>query len=296
MCATAALAVHRPATYFDNLTAIPIPMTPNYIKQWVHDWLWRIGHLWIENPLSLATFSLRLVRSLAYWFADLGSRRAAEVVWIGVRQTFKTLLRGILAVMALGLAFGIGLGIVTSGLGSALRPIFDDTVMAVVIRDASPLGLAVFLSARTGGTIAAKLAMVPLLQDEPTVFFSPQRLQQQVVPNLLAALVTSGVFYVVLASCILGGYASNGVLGRLPHADTLAFARALSAPFAFGAVKAILFGGIVVYVASAFGVQAAERYISREKEARDLHYAVWESTVTSVLVCTLLTVLFWRPL
>lgn len=266
------------------------------MRGWLHRWLWRVGHVWVENPVSLVTFGWRLARSLVFGFAELGSPRGARLVGIGLQQTFKTFFRGVFPVAGLGLALGLGVGTVTSGLGLALRPVFDATVLVVLVRDALPLGLAVFLSARTGSPIAAKLATIPVTHDAPRIVFTARHLQEQVVPHLLAALATSVAFFVILAYASIAGYATGGSLAQLPYAETLSFARRLTDPIGQGVLKAALFGGVVVYVAAALGVQTAERFLARDDTSGDLHYAIWESTVTSVVVCTVLTIVLWQPL
>ena len=61
----------------------------------------------------------------------------------------------------------------------------------------------------------------------------------------------------------------------------------------FGVFKSMVFGHLVALVACALGIASRERSLSGIRRVDDVQNAVWETSVGSILVATLLSVLLW---
>ncbi|MFL5383426.1 MAG: ABC transporter permease [Longimicrobiaceae bacterium] len=273
--------------------ATPVPdETPVWSRAWALHVLDRIGHVWFENPLTLVTFMGRLLAASGVGFAALASRRAGAVLARLGRQLSGTFFRGVAVVIALGMAGGLVIGTFSRLGGSVVQPLLEDLVLPVVVRDLAPLGLAVALAGRMGASITTKLAVLPARLGRPAMDFRDRELNRHVVPQLVAGLVTAPLLFLVLAWFLLAGYEGSGNLFDLLGASPTRFFWPPWKPLAVGALRAAAFGAVVAFVASALGVREAERFDDWAGEGIDLNRAVWEASVTSILICAAFTLIF----
>lgn len=252
----------------------------------------RIGHVWVENPVSLISFGFRLGGSLVYSLNEIGSQLWWKFFSRLLKQTLRAFFRGIFLVLAIGIVSGMGVGLIYSELGQTTKPIFDQIVLVPLLRDILPMALAIIITARAGATIAAKFASYAVLKEKEQWIFTKDEFQKEVIPQIFATMVTSGFFFVVTCTTILIGYFTEGLFQSMNLYDLQEVVQLneLSQLLYAGFWKSIIFGMIIAYVASAFGIQASESFVSSEEETYDLHYAVWESSVTSIFICLILTV------
>jgi ABC-type transporter Mla maintaining outer membrane lipid asymmetry permease subunit MlaE len=265
---------------------------------WARQFIVRVGHHWAENPWVLATFAVRLLRAWRYLLVDLTPRELGHTLWRFIRQTGRTFTRGVFVVLGLGLALGFGTGAVARAVGPLLQPVFASVIVTVLLRDAAPLVLTLFLAGRMGGSIAAKLGSA----DDPALGGSPyvtdRELTRIALPHLVAGTITAALFYSLGAYCIVRGYLRLGDPRRIADADAGWFLRLepIQSALWFGVVKSMAFGGLVSFAASAFGIAARERALRGARRVDDVQNAVWETSVASILIATALSVLLWLAL
>lgn len=274
--------------------AAPRPPLRQRAAHWSVGFLERVGHLWVENPLNLGRFFIRLLGAWRCVLFDLSPRQLGRTVWRLVTQTFRTFLRGFFVVLALGLAVGFGIGAIARAAGPALQPTFASVILPALLRDAAPLILTVLVAGRMGGSIAARLGSESLFPDR-ALPLSDSDLTWLVLPYLAAATITSAVFYSLGAWLIVKGYMSMGQPVRFLDTDPnwyLSLSSTRSA-LELGLVKSMIFGALVAFVASAYGVAARERALRGVRRVDDVQDAVWETSVTTVLLATALSVILW---
>jgi ABC-type transporter Mla maintaining outer membrane lipid asymmetry permease subunit MlaE len=275
--------------------AAPVRRRPTYadeLRGWALHVLDRIGHVCFENPVTLLAFAGRLLSAAPAGLAELGSRRGLVVLGRLARQFFRTLLRSLVLVAALGVAAAMGIGAVARLGGSFFQPLLEQVVLVVVLRDLAPLALAVALAARMGVSITTRLAVLPARRSRETVTFGPREMNRIVLPPLLAGAATAPVLFVVLGWFIANGYQSYGSIRALLQAPLRFPVPDLWPALAAGAWRAAAFGWIVAYVAAALGVRSAERFSSEAGEELELNDAVWEASVISLLLCAGITAFF----
>lgn len=260
------------------------------------DFLARTGQLWVGNPGVLVVFFFRLLRAAGQSTQELGSRRIGRVGWVTLSALWANLLRGLLDVVLVSAVIGIGLRLVGAQLGSLILPRFESAVLPTLVRDAMPLGLAIQVAARTGAPLSMKLAIRPLTHGDADAYRTKRELNYQVLPQLFAVSIATFCFYLLGAYVLFVGYTLDG--GALHWRYAADFVKAIDGPglgpLWGGSWRAFLFGGIVAYIACALGIEAAETLPHDPRDA-NLHNAAWESTVTAVVVCSILTVLFRSP-
>jgi len=264
-------------------------------RNWLRGFVTRVGHLWVENPADLVRFSARLLGAWRSVLLDLSPRQLGRTLWRFIAQTGRTFLRGVFEVLGLGLAIGFGVGAVARAVGPALQPLFASIIVAVLLRDAIPLILVVFLAGRMGGSIAARLGGYFGQRPGDSPLVSDRDLTQLVLPHLVAGTLTAGVFYGLAAYFTVTGYLTFGEVQRF-LADSPDWYFALDSTrsaLGIGLVKSMLFGTIVVYVAAAYGIQVRERAEAGVRRSVDVQDAVWETSATVILLATGLSVLFW---
>jgi len=250
----------------------------------------RTGQVWVTNLGVLFTFGLRLAAATGGGLAEIGSRAGVvRVVKLTLGQIFGTLSRGALDVLLLGIVLGLGLRTVVEQLG-ILRPIFEAVFMPIFIRGGLPLGLAVLVAARSGAPVSLKLAIRPLTHGIEHPYLKSGDLNSQVWPHLVSVPVTTAIFFLVGQLFLMIGYTFDGYTLHWPLAVDY-FTTFLTSVVA-GSWRAMLFGFVIAFVSCAMGVEAAERRPANLAEA-NLHDAAWESTVTSILICTLVTAALW---
>jgi ABC-type transporter Mla maintaining outer membrane lipid asymmetry permease subunit MlaE len=265
------------------------------LANWASAYLARVGHLWYENPKTLVTFVPRLLGTWKYVLADLAPRKLPGTLWQVARQFFRTFFRGFFVVLAIGIAVGLGVGVVARNMGELIQPKFGSTVVFALLRDAAPLMLAVVLAARMGSSVAAKLATPDPRRPGPKRVGASD-LTELVVPHIVAALLTSGIFYFILSRCVIQGYLGLGSFSEVVRVDKDWYLSLESTRHALtlGALKSVGYGVLVAYTAAALGIQAREHQVIGKGGVERIQNAVWESTVTSLLLCTGFTVLLWN--
>ena len=256
----------------------------------VRDALDRTGQVWVTNVGVLFSFGVRLLAATGEGLAAIGSRGGfVRVVRLTLGQIFKTLSRGALDVLLLGTVLGLGLRTVMEQVGF-LRPLFESVFMPIFIRDGLPLGLAVLVAARSGAPVSLQLAIRPLTHGIDDPYRKSGDLNTQVWPHLVSIPVTTALFFLVGQLFLMIGYTFDGSSLHWPLAVDY-YTTFLTSVVA-GSWRAMLFGFIVAFVACALGVEAAEQRPDNLAEAK-LHEAAWESTVTSIFICTIVTAALW---
>jgi hypothetical protein len=260
--------------------------------------LYRTGHIFVENPRSVARFLWRLARLQRHVFRELGASRkgAFAILWRVAQHSAGAFLRGVAPVLALGVLLWYVMRSLAASAGGLMHIVFDALLMDIILRDLLPVATAVIVAARSGASIAGRFASAPVTHargegrtDDFT--FDDVFLYKETQRQLISTILTSALFYLMLVCCVLLGYVSSGV-----HAPQLDFAAvrayagdpARQALIINGILTVGLFGAIVAVVASALGIQAAEEFTSADEEVFELHTAIWESTAGSLALCILI--------
>ncbi len=256
----------------------------------VREALDRTGQVWVSNVGVLFSFGVRLVGATGQGLAELGSKGGmVRITKLTLRQIFGTLSRGALDVLLLGVVLGLGLRTAVEQVG-ILRPIFESVFMPIFIRGGLPLGLAVLVAARSGAPVSLQLAIRPLTHGIEDPYGNGRDLNAQVLPHLVAVPITTALFFLVGQLFLMIGYTFDGSTLHWPLA--VDYYTTFLTYVVAGSWRAMLFGFVIAFVACALGVEAAERRPSNLAEAK-LHDAAWESTVTSVFICTSVTAVLW---
>lgn len=263
---------------------------------WLAEYAKRLQILFVENPRALWRFGGRLGAALV-----LDPKRLPErmpPLRAVVAQTFRTFMRGWPVVLGFGLVIGLGLGAVADRFGVVLLPLLEQTLLLSVVRDGAALILAVFLTARMGASIAARLADDRQTDAPAEGRYEGKQLLTLTFPHLIAGAVTGWAFYRIATVLIIAGFRSMGDLGslwpELWQTDLVSLDRALPLERAetWGALKAALYGLVVAFTACALGIATSERKAFGRQRAIDVQNAVWESGVTALFICIALAVLF----
>jgi len=250
----------------------------------------RTGQVWVTNLGVLVTFATRLLGTAISGLAAIGSRRGVLYITVlTVKQGFRTFSRGGLDVLLLGTVIGLGLRTVADQLGVA-RPLFESAFLPIFIEGGLPLGLAVLVAARSGAPESLKLAIRPLTHGIDDPYREAGDLNAQVLPYLVSAPITTALIFLVGQVFLMVGYTFDG--SSLHWALALDYYTAFLDAVVAGAWRAMLFGGIVAFVAAAIGVEKAEQRPDDPAQSQ-LQDAAWESTVMSTTICTLITAGLW---
>ena len=265
------------------------------VIQWCLRFVGRVGHLWVENPWILGAFTIRLLLAWRSLLFDLSPRQLNRTIWSFISETARTFVPGLFVVLGLSVTLGLGTGAVARAVGPLLQPVFASVVMTVLLRDAAPLVLIVFMASRMGGIIAAKLGSVEGIPASESPVVSDQELIRVALPHLVAGTITGAVFFSLGAYCIVLGYVSLGDPARFLTAspDWFLELKPIQSALWFGVFKSMVFGHLVALVACALGIASRERGLRGARRVADVQNAVWETSVGSILVATLLSVLLW---
>jgi ABC-type transporter Mla maintaining outer membrane lipid asymmetry permease subunit MlaE len=259
--------------------------------------LFRTGHLFVENPGFLAAFTVRFVGSLRFVFSEMGEFPAGllHIVQRNSAQTLKAFVRGIVPVLLAGLLLGYLIHDVASGPGGTVHLLFDSLLMGHILRELLPLATALIVAGRAGSAIAGKFAVAPAMrirsdasQLDELYRVTDRDIYREVVPQVTATGATAGIFYGVLVGCVLAGYVPSDVRGATPHPGEILMYASLPRfwnPIVGGAWRAAACGVIIGVVACAFGIRASEEFTSRTAQMFELHNAIWESIITSLTLC-----------
>jgi ABC-type transporter Mla maintaining outer membrane lipid asymmetry permease subunit MlaE len=270
------------------------PLDKRVLEWWLR-FVARAGHLWAENPWILATFTVRLLRAWRYLLFDLHPRQVSRTLWSFISETARTFVPGLFVVLGLSVTLGLGTGAVARAVGPLLQPVFASVLMTVLLRDAAPLVLIVLMASRMGGIIAAKLGSAEGIAGSDSPIVSDLELTRLALPHLVAGTITGAVFYSLGAYCIVLGYVSLGDPVRFVNAspDWFLELKPIRSALWFGVFKSMVFGHLVALVACALGIASRERALRGPRRVAEVQNAVWETSVGSILVATVLSVLLW---
>jgi ABC-type transporter Mla maintaining outer membrane lipid asymmetry permease subunit MlaE len=268
-------------------------------NSFVAKFFYRTGHLFVENPFSIMSFVLRLLLSLRYLITELSESPYGIFYVLGrvVRQFWRAFLRGIVPILMVGVLFGCLMNAVASRVGGTIHLLFDALLIKYILGILLPLTIAVVVAARSGSAIAGRFASMPAMhlrndpERESIFYFSERDIYREVVPQLAATTFTAALFYIVIVACALLGYVSSNIRGvQLDLAGAALYANFPEhrEMIIAGLWRSLGCGFIIGGVASAFGIQASEEFTSRRNEMFELHDAIWESIVTSLVLCAVL--------
>lgn len=265
---------------------------------WLVEYGRRLEQLFIANPKSLWRYLRRL--GTAFFVDPLHLLQRLPRIRTIVGQTFRSFMRGWPVVVVFAIVIGFGLGAVADRFGVVLQPLLEQTVLLSVVRDAAPLMLAVFLTARMGASIAARLADDRQTEAPPLGPFDSTQLLHLTLPHLIAGAVSGFLFYRIAAFFVVAGFRSMGDFSaywpELWGSDLISLDRELPLVQAtgWGSLKAAVYGFLVAFAASALGIAASERRNFGRRRAIDVQNAVWESGVMALLLCIILAFVFWQ--
>lgn len=263
------------------------------VGAWLVKLIGRTLEVAVGNPYALIRFVPRCLRAGTLWAEDLFSRRAGSVIGPIMTQTGRTFFRGIWVALALGLALAAGLRAAGQAVGPLIASIAERSAVKILVVDGIPLLLAVFLSARTGATLAAKLGPLPALRGLDAMKIRTSDIREMILPSLTAGPLVGGAYYILVLLVAAAGYRAVGPLPQSAFASLEWTVPAHWAPgLETGLAKSAVFGFVVAYVGAALGVQAAEGYRRDLPDTTAVHRAVWESAVLGVLVCLGVTMLW----
>lgn len=272
------------------------------IPAFIRHLLYRLGHLFGENPISLLKFGWRFILTFKYLLTDLAESPTAafKLIWYNLRMATQAFLQGLLVVAALGALLGYIVNQTAANIGGVLQFVFDSVVLRSVFKDILPLIIAIVVAGKAGASIASRFASYPFVQKrhdyqtQPVFTFSDEEVYREVVPQLTATVITSIVFYLIILACVVMGYVSSDVRGfhlgeSLKEGWHFIQTGLYGATIEGGMLRAAIFGFIIAFIAAALGIQASEEFTSRREEPYELHNAVWESASISISLCILIT-------
>jgi len=259
--------------------------------------LFRTGHLFVENPAFLVAFAVRFLFALRFGITELSESRigAMRIIGRNAAQTLRSFTRGVVPVLVTGIILGYVIHQAGSAAGGTVHVLFDSLLMARILRDLLPLATALIVAARAGSAIAGEFAAIPAMRIREDARWPRDRFQwsdseiyREVTPHVTATGVTAALFNLILVACVLAGYVSSDVRGSSPDiGQALAYASlpGFREPILAGTLRAAACGILIGLVASGFGIRASEEYASRTAQMYAFHDAIWESIVTSLIFC-----------
>jgi ABC-type transporter Mla maintaining outer membrane lipid asymmetry permease subunit MlaE len=265
---------------------------------WLVEYGRRLRKLLIENPRAVGQYLARLARALAVEPSRLRERLPPLRAIVG--QTFRTFMRGWPVVVGFAIAIGLGLGAVADRFGVVILPLLEQTVLLAVVRDGAPLILALFLAARMGASIAARLADDRQTPAPQAPQYDAKELLALTAPHLIAGALTGWWFYRIAVFLIVAGFRSLGDLAgfwsELWGGELVSLDRALplAQATAWGTIKAAAYGLVVALTSCSLGVATNEGRSFGRQRAIDVQNAVWESGVLALFICMLLAAILWQ--
>ena len=259
--------------------------------------LFRTGHLFVENPGFLIAFTVRFIGSLRFIILEFSESPAGafHLAKRNGKQIARAFLRGIVPVLLTGFLTGYLIHNIASGLGGTVHVLFDSLLMTHILKEILPLVTALIVAGRAGSAIAGKFAAAPAMlirpaasQSNDQIRWTDRKVYDEVVPQVTATVVTATLFYGVLVACVLAGYVPSDVRGASPHFTEMLMYGSLppySSDIGGGAWRVAVCGLFIGVVSSAFGIRASEEFTSRTSQMFELHNAIWESTITSLTLC-----------
>jgi hypothetical protein len=266
---------------------------------WAH-FVRRMARQVVENPVALVMLGIRLVKAYMDVAPRVGMPRILEFAREILHQTARTFGRGFLPVLSLGVVMGMAVGGIVGGFGDLIRPLFDIYAFSIIIHQVLPLILTLLVIARNGSAITGKFLTYPFGEGIPKKErnFSNALLLDLVVRHCIAAVLSSGVLYLILAGCVIVGYMSDGMVGEISvrligNIPGFIETKQVGTDLLSATIKSMLFAGVVSYAASALGIIGAERITSEVHESTDYYYPIWESGVIALLLCAVFAGLLW---
>jgi ABC-type transporter Mla maintaining outer membrane lipid asymmetry permease subunit MlaE len=263
----------------------------------------RTGHVWVENPWSVLTFPVRFAKAMLFTRRAKGRQDHWRLWVLTLEQIGRTTLRGLFPTVGVGVVMALAVGAVSRGIGSLARPLVETAVFENHFANILPLVLLMIVVLRNGSSIAAKLAAMPMLAQRepwliPSLRFDDDELLDNTAPHLVASVLSALPFYVVLTWFAVAGYIAHGELtGPIWTSPRSGWEflelQNLRPSLAAGLAKSALYCLVVAWVSLALGIQAAERVLGPSSEQSDFFNAVWESGVTSLLLCLTIGVMTW---
>lgn len=253
----------------------------------------RLAHVWVENPLMVLRFWVDTVLSVPRLLAEFGSRRAGAFLLRILKQAAKAVFRGLALAAAVGVVAGLGLGALGRSAGALTRPLLDEVLMVVVLRDLLPVAVALVVAARAGSAVATKLALRPTTGMPHWATPFPWR---EVAPHLFAGGLSAPVFHLLIAFAAVAGYLAAGEWLPSAASETIAgLSGTWGEALGSGLVRSAVFGVLAISVAAALGTASAERRGQTDRIQYEPYRPAWESTVTSVLAAAIITLFLWSP-
>lgn len=263
----------------------------------------RIGHAWVENPWSILSFPARLGVAMVTTERASGEHEKWRLWILTLEQIARTTIRGIVPTAAVGVVLAFSIGVLSRSIGTIVRPLFESIALTNLFENILPLLLLMIVVLRNGSSIAAKFASLPAgaridARLNRDLSFSDDQLLDHAVPHLIASTLSALPLFALLTHATIAGYISHGdFLAEIwtSPLDSAAFLelRNLLTSFWIGLAKGATYCLIVAWISLALGIQAAERVMSDDDEPYDFFNAVWESGVTSLLVCTVIAMITW---
>jgi ABC-type transporter Mla maintaining outer membrane lipid asymmetry permease subunit MlaE len=264
----------------------------------------RVGHVWVENPWSVLTFPARFVKAMLFTRRPKHAHDHWRLWVLTLEQTGRTTLRGLFPTIGVGIVLAMAVGAVSRGIGSIARPFFENIALESLLANILPLVVLMIVVLRNGSSIAAKLASLPAAAriDERLVRelrFDDDELLDHAAPHLVASVLSALPLFAVIVYFAVSGYIAHGELSGpvwTSPGSSWGFLELqnLIPSLWSGLFKSILFCLIVAWVSLALGIQAAERVLAAKDEQYDFFNAVWESSVTSLLICLAIAVMTWN--
>lgn len=263
------------------------------VGDWLVTLIRRTLDVAIGAPGSLVILAPLVLKAIHQSFGMLLRFEIGLVVIPVLTHCGRSFFRGLWAIVGLSLVLAAGLRAMVEAIGPLIEPIAEQAVVRILVNDAMPLIIALFIALRSVGALAAKLGQRPAIEGLDAGRYSVEDIRRLVLPNLAAAPVIAAAFYLLLILITANGARAIGPLpGSITAAWTWSPAGAWEVSPWQGALKSALFGLLLMYSGASVGVKVAREYRPGSPETMDLYRAVWESSVLGLLLC-MVTLLFW---
>lgn len=254
----------------------------------------RADRIWLQNPWTIVEFVGQLIRAFPHTLSDIGSARWKTTLMELGRSLIRSFVRSLVPVVGLVAVTVWGIGEISRVLGPLTRPMFQQSVLPLLLETILPIVLATVISARQGATLVAKyLAGVGQWSKHPPE--SSQglaELQREVMPRIVGGVTSSILFHLLLCWGLLFGYLSQGNVAEFSAVPLHAVwgfldQHGLWPSIYLGAARSAASALMIVLIASALGMRGGRRVASPQAnppaDPDDRYDAAWESSVMSLL-------------
>lgn len=241
---------------------------------------------WLNNVLALIRFVFDLIGGIGSALGDIGSQYFGRLMRRTAAQTSKAFVRGVFVFLAIGVLGAWQAHKLTAALGPLVLPLLETYVLPVLIQSVVPLIVALVVIARSGTALIMKFAFRPLESGDADPLLNAAQIQREVLPEFIAVVSTSAVFYGILSCCLLIGLAGEGLVFQ--NVVNFMQRAALERSLIEGLVRATISGGVVAFVACALGIHAANEYSPKTHPMKTLRYKIWESNIISLIICSII--------